>query len=136
MSLSKKKRIFRDVSITISCGHRLLPPKGYFGIMLFGRVWTRASWDEMRRYLATPGGAVFMHHEIIHVIQARSMGGWLMFYILYIWYWIKLFIRKRNARAAYYAHPFEQEAYEHQAESTYNQSRWRDYVARLDGKNK
>lgn len=77
-----------------------------------------------------------MHHEIIHVIQARSMGGWLWFYILYIWYWIKLFIRKRNAREAYYAHPFEQEAYEHQAEPTYNQSRWRDYVARLGGKNK
>ena len=57
----------------ISGGHRLLPPPGFLGITLFGRVWTRHSREELAAFLQTERGRVFVNHERIHLIQARMV---------------------------------------------------------------
>ena len=124
---SSLRGIVRLNGIRLSCGHRLLPPRGYLGITLFGTVWTREPRPAMQAYLKTPSGQVFLNHERIHLLQARALGSWAAFYTLYIWYWLKLFMVTGRSRMAYRTHPFELEAYLHQHDFSYAHSQWKTY---------
>ena len=95
----------------ISGGHRLLPPPGFLGITLFGHVWTRHSREELAAFLQTERGRVFVNHERIHLIQARTLRWWGVFYAVYFWYWLKLFLVSFHSPMAYLTNPFEMEAY-------------------------
>ena len=56
-----------------------------------------------------------MNHEYIHVEQIKDCGV-LMFYILYLWYWIK------NG-FSYYKNPFEIEAFDNENNMDYISNR-------------
>ncbi len=113
--------------LRVSGGHRLLPPPGFLGITLFGRVWTRHSREELAAFLKTERGRRFIRHERIHLLQARSLRWWAVFYTVYFWYWLKLFAVTFNSPMAYRTCPFELEAYDNEDDGDYTVSRWRDY---------
>ena len=71
------------------------------------------------------------NHEKIHLVQQREL--WVVgFYLLYVWYWIKARTKGLNGSDAYYAIPFEKEAYTHQSNFKYLHDRkshaWRDFI--------
>ena len=111
--------------------------KGYEGLTFFGQILTptqeladrfNAGLDEMK------------NHEMIHLRQAQSCGdSWLRFYLLYIWYWLKIKMAKLHSRnrpycvknAAYLLNPFEMEAYARMHDLNYLKgpaTEWRRYA--------
>ena len=71
------------------------------------------------------------NHEKIHLVQQREL--WVVgFYILYVWYWLKARAKGLNGSAAYYAIPFEKEAYENHSNFKYLHDRkphsWQNYL--------
>lgn len=71
------------------------------------------------------------NHEKIHLVQQREL--WVVgFYILYVWYWAKAKIKGLTGAEAYYAIPFEKEAYQNQRNLKYLNNRkphaWRDFI--------
>lgn len=71
------------------------------------------------------------NHEKIHLVQQREL--WVVgFYILYVWYWLKARAKGLNGTDAYYAIPFEKEAYQNQEDLGYLKERkpqaWRDFI--------
>lgn len=106
-----------------------LLPKGFLAITLFGHIFFRFSKPELDHFLSTPSAQRIMHHEFIHVLQARSFKTrYLGFYLFYLYYHVKGCFRYgfRN-RAAYFHNPFEREAYAHDADADYLTTHWRDY---------
>ena len=70
------------------------------------------------------------NHEKIHLAQQREL--WVVgFYFLYVWYWLKNRFKGMNGGDAYYAIPFEKEAYTHQEDLSYLKERqphsWKNY---------
>lgn len=73
-----------------------------------------------------------LSHEKIHLAQQREL--WLVgFYLLYAYWWLKhrIFYGMDN-KEAYYALPFEQEAYGNDLDAEYHSKRerfaWRKYL--------
>ena len=71
------------------------------------------------------------NHEKIHLVQQREL--WVVgFYLLYVWYWLKARLKGLNGSDAYYAIPFEKEAYENQSNFKYLNDRkahsWKNYL--------
>ena len=71
------------------------------------------------------------NHEKIHLVQQREL--WVAgFYLLYVWYWAKAKIKGLTGSEAYYAIPFEKEAYENENNFKYLHDRkrhaWRNYL--------
>ena len=71
------------------------------------------------------------NHEKIHLVQQKEL--WVVgFYLLYVWYWLKARARGLNGKKAYYAIPFEKEAYQNQNNLKYIKTRkphaWRDFI--------
>lgn len=71
------------------------------------------------------------NHEKIHLVQQREL--WLVgFWFLYVWYWLKARAKGLNGSDAYYAIPFEKEAYAQQNNLKYLKTRkphaWRDFI--------
>lgn len=71
------------------------------------------------------------NHEKIHLVQQREL--WIIgFYLLYVWYWLGARMKGLNGRDAYYAIPFEKEAYENENDLGYLKSRkpqsWKNYL--------
>lgn len=107
----------------------ILCPKGYAGITLFGHVFTCYKKDYLKEYVKTSRGKRFVNHENIHCIQARSLKGtWLIFYILYIFYWIKNLFTIGFNHKAYREIPFEKEAYANEWDFNYKESKWKNYI--------
>ena len=76
-------------------------------------------------------GITTYNHEKIHLVQQREL--WVVgFYILYVWYWLKARAKGLNGSDAYRAIPFEKEAYKHQNNLKYLNTRkkhaWRDFI--------
>lgn len=110
--------------------NKILPPKGFTAINLFGVLFVRKS------YLHRLSERVF-RHERIHTVQMREML-FVFFYIAYFFEWIywlirSLFNRKINP---YRSISFEREAYEHEWDFDYLRYRkhfsaWRFHFHRL-----
>ena len=94
---------------------------GYEGLTFFGHILT-PSQQEADRFNAGVSGdrmsAAMKNHEMIHLRQAQAChDSWLLFYLLYIWYWLKTAclagrrVRRQLKHAAYLLNPFEMEAY-------------------------
>ena len=76
-------------------------------------------------------GITTYNHEKIHLVQQREL--WVVgFYLLYVWYWVKAKVKGLTGAEAYYAIPFEKEAYENQNNFKYLHDRkphaWRRYL--------
>ena len=74
---------------------------------------------------------IVYNHEKIHLAQQREL--WIIgFYILYVWYWLKARAKGINGSKAYYAIPFEKEAYQNEKKLDYLKKRkphaWRDFI--------
>ena len=91
---------------------------GYTALTFFGAILTRSQSeaDAMNGRLTT-----LKNHEMIHLKQAQSLhNSWFLFYVRYIWYYVRAIPQNKYMRnAAYYLNPFEMEAYEHMYEKDY-----------------
>ena len=93
--------------------NRLLPPKGFKAINLFGVVLVRKEC----RMTTTD-----LSHEAIHTAQMRELL-YVPFYVLYVLEWLWLLPRYPKRHEAYRHISFEREAYAHQAEPDYLKTR-------------
>ena len=92
--------------------------KGFAALTFFGTIIT-ATKEEAER-LNTSVNSIKVH-EMIHLRQAQSLhDSWLLFYVRYLWYYLRgLPQNRRMRRAAYMTNPFELEAYRHMHDSHY-----------------
>jgi hypothetical protein len=74
--------------------NKIIPFKGYKAIMLFGVIFARREYE--------PLSEIDINHEKIHREQARDCGGYVWYYLKYVYWWI---------RRGYRKNPFEIEAY-------------------------
>lgn len=93
--------------------NRLLPPKGFKAINLFGVVLVRKGCRMT---------AADLNHEAIHTAQMRELL-YVPFYVLYVLEWLWLLPRYPKRHEAYRNISFEREAYAHQAEPDYLKAR-------------
>lgn len=93
--------------------NRLLPPKGFKAINLFGVVLVR----KRCRMTGTD-----LNHEAIHTAQMCELL-YVPFYVLYVLEWLWLLPKYRKRHEAYRHISFEREAYAHQAEPDYLKTR-------------
>lgn len=93
--------------------NRLLPPKGFKAINLFGVVLVRKGCRMT---------AADLNHEAIHTAQMRELL-YVPFYVLYVLEWLWLLPRYPKRHEAYRNISFEREAYAHQAEPDYLKTR-------------
>lgn len=93
--------------------NRLLPPKGFKAINLFGVVLVRKGCRMT---------AADLNHEAIHTAQMRELL-YVPFYLLYVLEWLWLLPRYPKRHEAYRNISFEREAYAHQAEPDYLKAR-------------
>ena len=105
--------------------------KGYAALTFFGTVIasTKEDAQEFENQKST-----LRNHEMIHLRQAQSThDSWLMFYLLYSWYSLKLLPQSRKMKnAIYWLNPFEMEAYQHENDLHYLDNHvadeWRQYA--------
>ena len=93
--------------------NRLLPPKGFKAINLFGVVLVRKGCRMT---------AADLNHEAIHTAQMRELL-YVPFYVLYVLEWLWQLPRYPKRHEAYRNISFEREAYAHQAEPDYLKTR-------------
>jgi hypothetical protein len=95
----------------------ILPPKNFIAIMLFGYIFARKKYKPLSQRT--------VNHELIHAAQAKDCGGWILFYIRYLYQWIK-------ADFKYSEIPFEKEAHENDDNLVYLINRpknsWKEYI--------
>lgn len=82
--------------------NKILPPKGFTAINLFGVIFARSEQAPIDYYI--------INHEAIHTAQIRELL-FAPFYIFYAIEWIIRIIQYRNPKTAYYNISFEREAY-------------------------
>lgn len=104
--------------------NRVLPPKGYLAINLFGLVFVKDG-----TVLSTQA----IRHEQIHTAQGKEML-WIFFYLWYVAEWLVRLIQYRDRKEAYYNVSFEREAYNNEGNQNYLTSRrfwsWTKYLNR------
>lgn len=95
----------------------LLPVKGYVAINLFGVVFARREeWDPLPDVVRR----AVIRHEATHTAQGRELL-WIGFYLVYLLEWLgRLLIMPRRA---YRSLSFEREAYAHEWEVDYLETR-------------
>ena len=101
--------------------NKFLPFPGYFARTLFGKILIRetnkSSWD---RQIKTGDANITLNHETIHLRQAQSTcDSWWVYYIKYIYEYIKNQPWKNGTSFAYYMIPFEMEAYKNELNLSY-----------------
>lgn len=94
---------------------KILPPKGFVAINLFGVCVVRKEYEQDFRD-NTPYSKKVLHHESIHTAQMKEMA-YIGFYIAYFFEWLyRLFI---NGQKAYYHISFEREAFKYEKRLDY-----------------
>lgn len=94
---------------------KILPPKGFMAITLFGHVFVREEywgWQFSSGYNGIYWSKM-KYHETIHIHQAaKEKDSWFIFYMKYLGYWIRnMFHCGFKNRIAYKCIPYEMEAY-------------------------
>jgi hypothetical protein len=74
--------------------NKILPFKGFSAMVLFGVIFARKEYYPLTKRT--------VRHEEIHAAQAQELGGWLLFYMAYLLFWIEY---------GYRDNPLEREAY-------------------------
>ena len=106
---------------------KLLMPQ-FSAITLFGHVFTKMSKTQLEQFLNTTRGRTMANHEFIHMLQANTFKTkYFGFYMYYIGYWIKNLFTWGFNMNAYYAIPFEKEAYQNENNLNYYESDWKNY---------
>lgn len=87
------------------------PFSGYSAMSWCGRLVTRKIEKIGERTI---------NHETTHLKQAQQYSCWLMYYLVYLFEWIKGNPLIHPASSAYYTIPFEVEAYANELRNGYN----------------
>lgn len=94
--------------------NNILPFPGFVAMAFFGVIFARKKYK--------PLSTSTINHEKIHQAQAKDVGGYLPFYVIYLAQWIKY--GYKNA-------PFEVEAYNNGGVKNYLKNRprnaWKNY---------
>lgn len=117
---------------TVSAKKAFLLPSSFAAITLFGVVYCKSKAKADKINESDRIDSQLESHETIHVRQAESTkNSWLLFYLIYIWQWIKnlqlIFI---DSHAPYKFMPFELEAYRYQDNWDYcfgKCEKWKEY---------
>ncbi len=114
---------------TFYCDCKIIPPKGYSAITLFGNVYTRKRKEDVVQTLKTDKGLKWINHENIHCNDKKNTkNSWIVFYALYIWYFIKMWpFSTLSWRRAYCTIPFELNAYYNEHKIGYDGS-YKNYI--------
>lgn len=97
--------------------NNLIPVRGYVAINLFGVVFARREeWDPLPDVVRRGT----LRHEAIHTAQGRELL-WLGFYLAYLLEWLGRLLLQPGR--AYRNLTFEREAYAHEWEEDYLQTR-------------
>ena len=107
--------------------------RGYAAVTFFGTIMTSSQWHADRMNSREND---IKRHEMIHLRQAQSLhDSWLLFYVRYLWYYLRaLPLNRRMRHAAYRLNPFELEAYDHMGDPTYLErckdgaTEWREHA--------
>lgn len=94
---------------------KILPPKGFMAITLFGHVFVREEYWSWQ-FMSDSRGLCWSrmnYHETIHIRQAaKEHNSWFIFYMKYLGYWIRnMFHCGFKNYIAYKCIPYEMEAY-------------------------
>ena len=92
---------------------KYFPLRGYLAMMWFGWLIYHGDKDLSDKVLC---------HELIHLGQARAKGSFWLYYMSYLWEWIKSGFK-------YYKNPYEREAFINQGDSKYipTQNSYKNY---------
>ena len=94
--------------------NNLLPFPGFVAMAFFGVILARKKYK--------PLSSATIRHEEIHEAQAKECGGWIRYYLKYLFFWVKY---------GYRMIPFEREAYHNETRENYLDIRepfaWRKY---------
>lgn len=93
--------------------NKIIPFKGFKCVNLFGILFVRVGCKMSE---------IDYNHEAIHTAQMKELL-YIGFYILYLTEWVWYLVRLRNANAAYHAISFEREAYKHENDMEYLETR-------------
>lgn len=93
--------------------NKAIPFKGYKCVNLFGVLFVREGCTM---------SATDYNHEAIHTAQMKELL-YVPFYLLYVLEWLWHLARLWDAKAAYRAVSFEKEAYAHEGEADYLNTR-------------
>ena len=93
--------------------NKIIPFKGFKCVNLFGILFVRVGCKMSE---------IDYNHEAIHKAQMKELL-YIGFYILYLTEWVWYLVRLRNANAAYHAISFEREAYKHENDMEYLETR-------------
>ena len=86
----------------------ILPPRGFVAIMLFGYIFARKKFKPLSERV--------INHENIHAAQAKECGGWALFYVQYLYQWVRVGFK-------YGKISFEREASDYDADLEYLENR-------------
>lgn len=103
---------------------KILPPKGFMAITLFGHVFVREeywSYQVSSDFHKMQIWNRMKFHETIHIRQAaKEHDSWFIFYMKYLGYWIRnMFHCRFKNTVTYNCIPYEMEAY-------YKETYWKD----------
>ena len=101
--------------------NKFLCPIGFTAITLFGTIFTRSESLANNINRTAKIDSILKSHEFIHIKQAENThDSWILYYIIYIWQWLKnlplIFI---DLKAPYRFIAMELEAYLNQDNLTY-----------------
>ena len=91
--------------------NKILPPKGFLAINLFGLIFSKRELTNIEK-----------NHEAIHTAQMKELL-YIGFYILYVLEWLQKLVVYDTTRDAYRNISFEKEAYAHQNDLDYLKNR-------------
>ena len=100
--------------------NRVIPFKGFLAVSVFGLIFVRKEYEYIK---GTPVYERMLRHEAIHNAQMKELG-YIPFYIIYFFEWLFDLVRYGlGGEVAYLSISFEKEAYRHQDDTDYLQSR-------------
>ena len=91
----------------------LLPPPGFCAIVWFGKIIVKRKYEAHRESYFFK---ILINHESIHEVQVKECGGWVRFYLRYVWQWARVGFKYRKI-------PFEREAYNNDTNLNYLKTR-------------
>lgn len=112
-----------DIICLIPSFRKFLPPKNFYALMMFGKIFINIkNQDKYYDNEKKGNNAYLKNHEMIHVQQAIKIhNSWILYYLLYIWFWLKNLPFIFDLDFAYKFIPFEMEAYYYEKDFTYTE---------------
>lgn len=114
----KKPKDITELSVSF---RKLLPPKSFYCMMMFGTMFiNERNKDKYEARELNGLNKPLKNHEMIHVKQAITKhNSWVLYYLCYIWMWLKNLPFINGFDMPYKFIPFEMEAYYYEDDFEY-----------------